>query len=262
MCGLCDEFDLEVRPAFAARTVEELAEHVARCGALAIDVAARHHRLGRQADAALEAAQRLRIAPRHDPVDVGLPRIGRQRIGRHQPAIAAAGLRALAHRMAAVRSSEVGEALAVTRHERVEIDQPRDALARAVGHAGRHHAPVAVADQYDVVQILAVQRAAHVGDMGVEVVLRARQMLALAKAGVGGNEDLVPGRRHQGPHLLPRPAGGPRPVGDDECGHGRIPKGNRAARTPPGVWPTSTCSRRAGCRSGSAGCRRPSRPCR
>ena len=61
--------------------------------------------------------------------------------------------RELLHRRAR-RLVEIEQRLAIVRHERVEIDQLRNAVARAIGDAGRDHAAIAMADQHDVAQVL------------------------------------------------------------------------------------------------------------
>ena len=43
------------------------------------------------------------------------------------------------------------------RHDRIEVDHPRDPLARLREHAGRDGAGIAVRDQDHVAQILVVQ---------------------------------------------------------------------------------------------------------
>ena len=47
-------------------------------------------------------------------------------------------------------SAKAEQAIAILWRERVEIDQLRDALAGAVGNAGRDHAVIEVANQRDV----------------------------------------------------------------------------------------------------------------
>jgi hypothetical protein len=53
----------------------------------------------------------------------------------------------------------VEQALAVFRHEGVEIDHLRDPLARAVGDTRGDHAAIAVPDQDDVAQVFEFQHA-------------------------------------------------------------------------------------------------------
>ena len=109
----------------------------------------------------------------------------------------------------AVRLVEIQQRLAVLRNEGVEIDQLRDAIAGAIGDAGRDHAAIAVAEQHDVAQILELDDVDHILDMGVEIDRRIHQMHALAKSGVGRRDQPMAGRLHQRMHLLPRPAATP-----------------------------------------------------
>ncbi len=67
------------------------------------------------------------------------------------------------------RLVEVEQRLPVPRHEGVEIDQLRDALARAIGDAGRDHAAIAVAQQYDVADILIFDDVEDILDMGFKI---------------------------------------------------------------------------------------------
>ena len=126
-------------------------------------------------------------------------------------------------RVAGLRRLQVEQALAVPRHEGVEIDQLRDALARPVGDAGRHHAAIAVPDQHDIAQVLHLEHADDIGDVGVEIDRRAGEMRALAEAGIGRRPQLMPGGAHQRAHLLPGPGRRPGAMGDDEHGHACTP---------------------------------------
>jgi hypothetical protein len=72
-----------------------------------------------------------------------------------------------------------------------------------------------VTDQHDIAQILELQNAKHVPDMGFEAVVRVRQMRALAQAGIGRRKEIVPGRRHQRPHFFPRPGRRPGAVSNN-----------------------------------------------
>jgi hypothetical protein len=111
------------------------------------------------------------------------------------------------------------QALAVLRHEGVEVDEPSNARRHAIGNAGGDHAAVAVTHEHDVGKILALDHAQHVGDVRVQGDGAARLVRALAEAGVGGGENLVAGGPDQRPHLPPRPAGRPGPVTDQKCRH-------------------------------------------
>src|SRR5262249_41919645 len=71
----------------------------------------------------------------------------------------------------------------------------------------------------DIAQLLAVDDAEHVGDVGVEVDGATDEMRAFAEPGVGGGEHLVAGGSEQRPHLLPGPARRPGPVADQTRRH-------------------------------------------
>ena len=91
-------------------------------------------------------------APLAQPLDVGLRRVRRRRIRRHAPAVA--GFGEAQHALPFRLLQEIEQAPAIIRHEGIEIDQLCDAVAGAVGDAGRDHAAIAVAEQHDVAQIL------------------------------------------------------------------------------------------------------------
>ena len=95
--------------------------------------------------------------------------------------------------------------------------------SRAVGDAGRHHAAVAVRDQHDVAQILHLEHADDVGNLGVEIDRRARGMGPLAKAGIGRRPQLMASGPQQWAHFLPGPGCRPGAMGDDEHRHDCTP---------------------------------------
>ena len=86
-------------------------------------------------------------------------------------------------RRRALRADGVIVRFAVARHGCVEIDEASNAVGRPLGDGRDHRSAVAVADQRDVVQVLVVQKAHDVGDMGVQADVGTKQMRALAKAG-------------------------------------------------------------------------------
>ena len=119
---------------------------------------------------------------------------------------------------AALLSDQVEQALAVLRREGVDIHHACNAPACLVGDAGRHHAAVGVAEQGDVLQVLAIEHRGHVVDVRGEVDFVVGEMGPLAQARVGRREELMAGRGEQRPHLLPRPGGRPRTVcKNDRC---------------------------------------------
>ena len=79
----------------------------------------------------------------------------------------------------------------MARHERVEIDQVGDPVSGAVCNTRGDHTAVAVPDQDHVTQVLKFQYVQDIGDVGVEVDARMRQVRALTNAGVGGRDECV-----------------------------------------------------------------------
>ena len=114
--------------------------------------------------------------------------------GTRQPSPA---LASVPHRLPR-RLVQIEQRLSVVGHERIEIDQLRDAVPRAVGDAGRDHAAIAVADQRDVAQILVLDDVENVLDVGFEIDRRIGQMLALAETGVARRDQAMPGRAISG----------------------------------------------------------------
>jgi hypothetical protein len=120
---------------------------------------------------------------------------------------------------AAAGRQQIEQALPVPWHEGVEIDELPDALGRAVGNAGRHHAPVAVPDEGDVLERLELDHGQGVGDVRLEVDRGARMVRPLTEARVGRREHLVARGPEQRTHLLPRPSRRPRPMTDQKRRH-------------------------------------------
>src|SRR5439155_1331042 len=84
------------------------------------------------------------------------------------------------------RFVQVQMGLSVIRHKCIEVNQLRDPVPRAVGHAGCDHAAVAVADQYDVPQVFISDDVEDVLNVRFEIDRRVSQMLALAGGFVTG----------------------------------------------------------------------------
>ncbi len=87
--------------------------------------------------------------------------------------------------LAEVGRREIEDRLAVLRHQRVEIDEVREALRHPVGDAGHDHAAVALAGQDHIVQVLIAKQVDDVLDVGLQADLRRRQVRSLAVAGEG-----------------------------------------------------------------------------
>ena len=83
------------------------------------------------------------------------------------------------------RTNEIGQSLAIPRDEGVEVHQLGQPLGGALGDPGDDHAAVAMADEHDVGQVLVLQHAEHVLDVGVEVHPRVGQMRPLPEPGKG-----------------------------------------------------------------------------
>ena len=75
-----------------------------------------------------------------------------------------------------------------------------------------------MAEQGDVLQILAVEHGRHIVDVHAEVDFLMGEVGALAQPGVGRREEFVPCGAKQRPHLLPGPSGRPRAMRqNDRC---------------------------------------------
>jgi hypothetical protein len=120
-------------------------------------------------------------------------------------------LPALPHRLV-----QIQKRLSVIRDKRVEVNQLRNAVPRAVGHAGCDHAAIAVADQDDVPQVFISDDVEDVLNVRFEIDRRVSQMLAFANTGLGRRDQAMPGCSHQRVHLFPCPSGRPRTVADEE----------------------------------------------
>ena len=84
--------------------------------------------------------------------------------------------------------------VAVPRHVGVEVDDVGDPLGDPVGRTGDDRPAVASADQNHTGQVLVVQHVDDIGDVGVEIDLRMREVDALAVPSQGGGAYVVPGR--------------------------------------------------------------------
>jgi hypothetical protein len=116
----------------------------------------------------------------------------------------------------ALRQDVVHRALAVLRHEGIEVHETCDALRHAIGGAGNHHAAVAVAEQHHAIKLLRLEHADNVLDMRLEVYRGAGEVRPLPEAGEGRRVDLVTGAAQQGRQALPAPAAVPRAVDQND----------------------------------------------
>jgi hypothetical protein len=134
----------------------------------ALDVGSRNRHSTLQSERLFETFQRLRQTVPGNPRQILGRRVGRGWIGGHPPSVAR--LDAVAHAFALRLRNKVDQRLAVLGHERVEVDQVADPIARAVGDAGCDHPAVAVPDQHEVAQLLALDYAQDILDMGLKIV--------------------------------------------------------------------------------------------
>jgi hypothetical protein len=84
---------------------------------------------------------------------------------------------------AELRTGEIEQRLAVPRHERVDVQEPRDPVRDAVGDRGDDHAAVALPDEHDIVEVVELEVLEHVLDVRPEVDGRRGEMTALAEPG-------------------------------------------------------------------------------
>ncbi len=76
-----------------------------------------------------------------------------------------------------------------------------------------------MADQDEVGQILIVDDAEHILDMGAEIDVAVEQMLALAQPGQRRRVDFVPRLTQRPRHWPPQEAAAPGAVNQNECRH-------------------------------------------
>ena len=147
--------------------------------------------------------------------DAPVRQVGRGR----QPPAPALGVHLRPPGRAPVRREEVEHRLAVPCHRPVQVDEVRDPPRQAVRNAGDDHRAVAVADQHDVAEVLVLEDAEHVLDVGVEVDPGVGEVDPLAKPGEGRGEDLVTSSSQQWDHPRPAPTAVHRAVDEDEGRH-------------------------------------------
>jgi 2-keto-4-pentenoate hydratase/2-oxohepta-3-ene-1,7-dioic acid hydratase in catechol pathway len=188
-----------------------------------LDVGARERAVlqrARQPDRLGEAADRLRRAPYAGPrrlrrvVELAGPR-------RHQPVAAQ-----LDHAAAGPSAGGV-DPVAVTGHERVEVDQVPDPVTDVLQRPGDHEPAVGEAEQDDVAQVLVPDGVDHVGDVGGQADLGTGEVGALTDAGQARCEDLMAGPPQRTAYLAEAVRAAPRAVNQDKDRHrsGPIPDG-------------------------------------
>jgi len=78
------------------------------------------------------------------------------------------------------KRQQVDQRLSVRWHEGVEVDDLADQLGDTIRNTSGDHAAVAMADEDEVAQLLALDDAEHVPDVHLQIDRRIRQMLTLA----------------------------------------------------------------------------------
>src|SRR4029077_7993892 len=137
------------------------------------------------------------------------------------------------------------DAVAVTGHEGIEIDQVTHPVADVLQGPGDHEAPVGEPEQHDAVKILIQDGVDDVGDVGGQAHLRAGEVDALTDTGEARREDLVPGRPERTADLAEAVCAAPRPVHQNEDRHLSSPSAGRLPSTtlvtfPPGIVGTGS----------------------
>src|SRR5215472_350254 len=154
---------------------------------------------------------------------------------RHEPALTLA-LHQRFHWRTPIGWYDVEHALAVLRHEGVQIDDMSDQIRHSIGNTGDDHPAGAVTDQGDISQTLVLQEIDDVLDVGVEADFRASEMRAFAKAGERGGIDIVTPPTQQRGYLLPTPATKPSRMDQHER---RLVAGPRHGTAP--LWLLAPC---------------------
>jgi hypothetical protein len=116
----------------------------------------------------------------------------------------------------------------------VEVDEAGEAGRVAVGDAGDDHAAVAVADEHDLVQVLAREQLDDVLDVGLEGDAAGQQVGPVTAAGERGREDGVTCGLQAGAHPGPVPAARECAVDQEEgrhCGAEYSTPKKKASRT-------------------------------
>ena len=128
-----------------------------------------------------------------------------------------------------------GDAFAGVRHDGVEVDHPRDALAGLGDDPRRDGTGIAVRDQHHAGQIFIVQHVDDIGDVRRVADIATDQVAAFAEAGEGWGMDGVPLGFEPFADELPRPAAHTAAVHQDETGHAAVSCGSRLATSSDGT---------------------------
>ena len=143
-----------------------------------------------------------------------------------------------------VVGAKLEQAVAVGRHEGIEVDERRDALRHPVGDARHDDATIGVPHQDDVLEVLPQDHVADVGDVGVEIDLHVGEVRPLAQSRQRRRVDLMSGAAQQPGHAPIRPATLEAPVHQQIRRHARGYPPCRPAPRPRGIKAQSASSRR------------------
>jgi len=106
-----------------------------------------------------------------------------------------------------------------------------------------HHAPIRVAHQDDLVQILPLDQPGDVLDVRAESDFRGCKVVTVGHAGKARRDDAMPFKLEQLSHRLPLPSAGPGSVHEEEHAHSAAP------------FPTSSSERTSSSVEGRRGAR-------
>src|SRR5436309_4724971 len=115
---------------------------------------------------------------------------------------------------------DLGEAVGGWR--RVQIHQLRQTAWDPVGDAGNDDPAAAVPDQHDVTETLVLDEIHDVGNVGLEVDLRAGQVRPFAQAGERDRIYIMPPVPQLTGNALPAPAPQPEPRNQNKRGHAKV----------------------------------------
>jgi hypothetical protein len=107
--------------------------------------------------------------------------------------------------------------LTVLGQERVDEDGRGDAVQDVFDGAGRRDAAVRMGNQHDTAEILSHDQVHDVGDVAIDIDVRAQQMRTLAKTGQGRRKGLMTAPFKQVRDAAPAPATVPGAVNQNEC---------------------------------------------
>ena len=123
---------------------------------------------------------------------------------------------------------------AISRHGRIEINQPADSFRCPFGNRRNDYPAITVTDQDDAIEVTIVQKPDDVGHMRLQPDLRIEQMRALAKGGQSRADHQMASCPKRGRNIPPTPATEPRTRDKQKCRHPRLQVCSRRDCAPPG----------------------------